>query len=255
MRILSYNILDGGADRAPLLTQVIERERPDVVGLVEADDPAVVARIAEHLHMDVIHAPGNHKASALLSRFPIRQTLNHAPLHPALTKSLLEAVVVDGAGGAWNVGVLHLHAHAAEKDEAIRDREIQEVLNILAEDRRAGSPHLLMGDFNANAPYQQIDPAKTKKSTREEWQKNGGYLPRRVIQRLLDEGYVDSFRARHPQAAETAGTFSTESPGQRVDFTFTFGIDPSRFREAKVITEPPAKDASDHFPILLEVED
>ena len=253
MQILSYNILDGGAERAELLTQVIQRERPDVIALVEADDPEVVSRIANQLGMDFIHAPANHTASALLSRFPIRETINHAPLRPAITKSLLEAVVVDPSRIAWKFVVLHLHAHATENDETIREREIGEILNILAEDRRAGVPHLLMGDFNANAPYQQIDPAKAKKSTREEWQKNGGYIPRRVIQRVLDQGYLDSLRALHPEQAETAGSFSTEHPGQRVDFIFTFGIDPSRFREAKIVTDPPAKDASDHFPVLLQI--
>ena len=36
MRLLSYNILDGGADRAELLLQVIADQQPDIVGLVEA---------------------------------------------------------------------------------------------------------------------------------------------------------------------------------------------------------------------------
>ena len=42
MRILSYNILDGGAGRLDLLRQVVVSERPDVVGLVEADDLGIV---------------------------------------------------------------------------------------------------------------------------------------------------------------------------------------------------------------------
>src|SRR3712207_3021190 len=86
MRVLSFNILDGGSDRALLLGDVIESQRPDLVALVEADDPAVVERLARRLHMDFIHAAGNTHASALLSRFPIRESINHAPFYPALEK-------------------------------------------------------------------------------------------------------------------------------------------------------------------------
>src|SRR5687767_7096636 len=110
MRILSYNILDGGADRLDALTQVIEAQQPDVVALVEADDAGVVESLASRLGMDFIHAPGNSHGSALLSRFPITETVNHALLHPALEKSLLEATVTTPGGADLTLGVVHLHA-------------------------------------------------------------------------------------------------------------------------------------------------
>src|SRR5437660_10049957 len=130
MRLLSYNILDGGGGRNAALLTVLQAQKPDVVALVEADDPQVVEDLAARLEMDFIHAPGNSKASALLSRFPITETINHALLHPELSKSLLEATVVDSAGIELSIGVLHLHARAAEEDESKRDREIEQVLKI-----------------------------------------------------------------------------------------------------------------------------
>lgn len=254
MRLLTYNILDGGADRVNLLERVIVGQEPDLVALVEADDPRVVEELAGQLAMDFIHAPGNTKASAFLSRFPIRQTINHAPLHPALTKSLLEATAVDSGGAEWTIGVLHLHARATEEDESIREREIEQVLALFEPHRAAGRPHLLAGDFNSNAPYQRIDPSRCKRSTREAFERNGGHIPRRVVQRLLDGGYSDSLRAVHPVIAETAGSFSTEFPGQRVDYVFTHGIAPARIRSARVVYDDPARDASDHFPAWVEIE-
>jgi len=253
MRMVSYNILDGGEGRADALGTVIECQRPDVVALVEADSTAVVEQLAARLDMDFIHAPGNSHASALLSGWPIRDTINHAPLHPVLTKSLLEATVVDPVGAEYVLGVLHLHAHATEEDERRREREIAEVLNIFDPHRAANRPHLLMGDFNSNAPYQQIDPHKCKPSTRAEWVKNDGYVPRRVIQRMLDMGYVDSLQAVNPTAAEHTGTFSSQFPGQRVDYIFTFAIDPVRLREGWVTEGPAAREASDHFSVGLEL--
>jgi endonuclease/exonuclease/phosphatase family metal-dependent hydrolase len=161
--------------------------------------------------------------------------------------------VLDADGTEWAIGVLHLHARAAEEDESKREREIKQVLRIFKPHREGNRPHVLAGDFNANAPYQQIDPNRCKPSTREAWEKNGGQIPRRVIQRILDVGYLDSLRAVHPDESETAGTFSTQFPGQRVDYIFTFGIDPSRRKNAWIVYDPPAEEASDHFPIGLEI--
>ena len=255
MRLTSYNILDGGEGRADLLAEVIERQRADVVGLVEADSREVVERIASRLKMDFIHATGNTHASALLSRWPVGESINHAILHPArLEKSLLEAVVVDPSSGTqWTIGVVHLHAHGTEAAERRREREMEVVLAVFETQRLGGSPHLICGDFNANAPYQRIDPAQCKPRTRKDWDENGGYLLRRVVQRMLDAGYRDSLREVDPEAAETKGTFSTEFPGQRVDYVFTHGFDRPRLNSAWVAYDPPAKDASDHYPVGLEI--
>jgi exodeoxyribonuclease-3 len=253
VRILSYNILDGGSDRAELLRQVIESAWPDLVALVEADDAGVVERLAGHLGMDFIHAPGNGHASALLSRYPIVETVNHAPMRPELEKSLLEATVAPPDGSALTLGVVHLHARPYEVDEAQRERELVAVLNVFLPHRDAGRPHLLCGDFNANAPYQRIDPARCKEKTRLAWHANGGGLPRRVVQQLLDAGYVDTLRAFDPEAGATHTTFTTTEPGQRVDYIFASGIDPARITRAWVVTDPPAKDASDHFPVAVEL--
>jgi endonuclease/exonuclease/phosphatase family metal-dependent hydrolase len=256
MRILSYNILDGGKERADALAAVIEPQRPDVVGLVEADDKQVVERLAGRLKMDVLHAPGNSHASALLSRWPIRESINHAVLHPAkLEKSLLEATVAEPSSSRqWTIGVVHLHAHGTEEAERRREQEIDVVLGVFENQRLASGPHVLCGDFNANAPYQVIDPQKCKPRTRREWVQNGGGLPRRVVQRILDAGYRDSLYEFDRKAGATQGTFSTEFPGQRVDYIFTFGIEKDRLKRAWIIYDPPARDASDHFPVGLEVE-
>jgi endonuclease/exonuclease/phosphatase family metal-dependent hydrolase len=235
---------------------VIEAQRADLVALVEADDAGVVDRLSRRLKMDAIHAAGNTHASALLSRWPIRETMNHAPLHPGeLEKSLLEATVVEPAsGGEWTVGVVHLHAHGTEAAEARREKELDVLLRIFAPHRAAGRPHLLAGDFNATAPFQLIDPARCKPRTRREWSENGGGLPRRVVRRVLDAGYVDSLYETDPQAAQTLGTFNTQSPGQRVDYIFTHGIDRPKLKKAWIVYDPPAKEASDHYPVGLEIE-
>lgn len=253
MRIVSYNILDGGEGRADPLAEVIEAQRPDIVCLVEATNVEVLQRIAARLKMELIHAPGGGQASALLSRWPIVETINHAPLNPELEKSLLEVATIDPAGMEWVIGVAHLHAHAAEADEQRREREVRTLLKIFAAHRAAGRPHILAGDFNANAPSQQIDPARCKPRTASEWTENGGQLPRRAVQMLLDNGYTDALHTLRPDYAQAAGTFTTQNPGQRVDYFFTHGFDQSRLRQAWIEQDRLAKYASDHFPIGMEM--
>jgi endonuclease/exonuclease/phosphatase family metal-dependent hydrolase len=253
MRIVSYNILDGGEGRADPIAEVIEAQRPDVVALVEAEDLTVVERIAKRLKMDFVHAPGNSHASVLMSRWTIRESINHAALRPELEKSLLTATVATPELGDVSFGVVHLHAHGREADEAQRERELAVLLDVFRADRDAKRPHIICGDFNANAPSQQIDPARTKERTRKDWAANGGMLPRRVVRTMLDAGYVDSLHAVERDTAETTGTFSTQFPGQRVDYIFTHGIDLPRLRRGWIEQDRLATYASDHYPVGLEI--
>ncbi len=254
MRIVSYNILDGGEGRADPIAEIIEAQRPDVVALVEAEDWPVVERIARRLKMDFVHAAGNAHASVLMSRWTIRQSINHAPLQPKLEKSLLQAVVATPELGDMAFGVVHLHAHGRESDEVTRERELSVLRDVFHAERDAKRPHILCGDFNANAPSQRIDPNKIKERTRSDWEANGGKLPRRIVQAMLDAGYVDSLHAVDPKVAEASGTFSTQFPGQRVDYIFTHGIALDRLKRAWIEQDRLATYASDHYPVGLEID-
>jgi exodeoxyribonuclease-3 len=264
VKLVSYNILDGGEGRADPLAEVILAQRPDVVALVEAQDSAVLDRIASRLKMDFIlgehlgkGAQGKRQAAALLSRWPISETINHAPLHADAPKSLLEATVIDPTGRQWVFGVVHLHAHATLPNEKRRLAELDVVLAAFAPHRTSNRPHILCGDFNSTSPTQRVDPDRCKPATREEWKANGNLLPRDAVQKILAAGYTDALHAVDPAAADLEkaheGTFTTQYPGQRVDYTFTFGIERSAIRRAWIEHDRLAKYASDHFPVGVEI--
>jgi endonuclease/exonuclease/phosphatase family metal-dependent hydrolase len=246
VRIVSYNILHGGEGRADPIAEVILAQRPDVVCLVEADDPAALERIAKRLNMGYVVAKAGRDGVALLSRWPIIQSVDHAVFRNGFTGSLLEGIVIADEGREWPIGVVHLSAKATEAAERKRDAEIAAVLDAFAVHRSAGRPHLLAGDFNANAPSQRIDAAKCKAATREAWESNGGMIPRRVVQRLLDSGYID------PHQGMETGSFTTQEPGQRVDYIFAFGV--GKVRDAWIEHDRLARYASDHFPVGVEIE-
>ncbi len=254
MRLVSYNILDGGEGRADPLAEVIEAQRADIVVLVEADHPEVNERIARRLKMDLVHAPGNARAVAILTRWTIVDSINHAPLRGELSRCLLETTIRSPRGAEWSICALHLYPQSRESGERKRERELDEVLEVTRACReRRGATHLVAGDFNASSPIQKIDPERYKPSTREQWEENGGGVPRRVIERMLKEGYIDTLHANRGEYAATHGTFSTQFPEQRIDYIFAHGIDPRRIASAWIERDRLAKYASDHFPVGVEI--
>lgn len=254
MRVVSYNILNGGTGRADPLAEVILAQRADIIGLVEAGDADIVWRIARRCQMDYILAVDNNQAAVFLSRWPIRRTINHpaTPAGKTLSRSFLEVTIQHPSGTEIICGVIHLHAHALLEDESRRLEELSVILDLLAPHRAAGRPHLLMGDFNACSPAQQIDIARCKAATMKEFTANGKLLPRQVIGRMLDAGYLDSLATAHPDQAATRGSFSTQHPGQRVDFIFSHGIAPNLITDAWIEQDRLAEFASDHFPVGAE---
>lgn len=155
-RVLTYNILVGGARRINQIEQLIRAGQPDVVGLVEATNPRVVEELAARLGMDYrMSGQGNHTTDwqvALLSRLPI----THVQVHSrpdVLSKPLLEVGVQEEDGRTLTLFVTHLAASFARSvrgGDSFRQEEAREILRIMKAKR--GTPHLLIGDLNSLAP-------------------------------------------------------------------------------------------------------
>lgn len=246
MRIVSYNILNGGVGRADPIGEVLQAQHADVIVLVEADDPWVVDRIARRLKMDAVTGTGARHSVAILSRFPIGHSVNHAGLDPAGPRSWLEARIEPPHGRPLAVMAIHLTPRASADNEQKRLAELAKVLAATQSWRESGTPHVLIGDFNANAPRQRIEIDRCKTSTQKAFVANGNQIPRDAIGLLLQHGYVDSLAAARGDAAFDAVTFTTHQPGQRVDYVFTFGLTP---RDAWIEQDRLATYASDHYPI------
>jgi endonuclease/exonuclease/phosphatase family metal-dependent hydrolase len=253
MRLISYNILDGGVGRADPIAEILQAQNADIITLIEADELSVVERIATRLKMDFVFAKGKSHSAAILSRFAIRESVNYAPLRPKLTNTFVLATIAESPRISWHVGAVHLHPHATHADEQTRVEELQDILELTRDLRAANTPHLLAGDFNANSPIQRIVKEKCKPRTQKEWDQNGGQLPRLAVQSVLDAGYRDTLHLCREEKAADMGTFSTQYPGQRVDYLFAYGLEPRQVVDAWIETNRLATYASDHYPIGVEV--
>jgi exodeoxyribonuclease III len=240
VKVLSYNIHDGGDGRLPEIAALIRRQRPDAVALLEANSRPNTERLAHDLGMQLAFGEANCACHvAWLSRWPIRRWENHR--HPALAKTLLECEV------AWDGAPLRLFAtHLASRhDLPVPADEVSLILGLLAP--LVEQPHLLVGDFNALHPADPVGdppPGVTKRGEAVEG------TPRRAIQQLVDAGYVDCFRACN--AREPGYTYPSDAPWLRLDYLFASPLLARCLSSCNVVRETEAAYASDHCPIWAE---
>jgi len=70
---------------------------------------------------------------------------------------------------------------------------------------------------------------------------------------MLDAHYLDAYRLLHP--AEAGFTFRSRDPHVRLDYLFLPAPSAGRLKDCRVVNGDPAvTTASDHFPILAELD-
>ncbi len=254
MRLLTYNIREGGVGRAEAIAEVIQAANADVVALQEARDPSVVERIAKlagyaHSGSRRAHSTG------FLSRLPV---VNYAWRHPPQTRhALLEVSFADGFPRLF---VLHLRAWFSKWSERQRARELRGLLDgiqaQLIEEERAFAFHVLAGDFNALAPGEVLDPSHMPRWIRGMIWISGRDIARSTIEMMQSDGYVDAWRTLHADHQNAGSTFPVWDPHVRLDYVFTPVEFASRFISCEVRKTPEiVTTASDHFPLLVEISD
>ncbi len=222
MRLVTWNIWNGGEGRLDGIERVLREQDADVIALQEANDRDAAEQVAASLGMQLAYGEANSEyAVAWLSRLPIAKSENHRL--PALEKTLLE-MEVDGR----RLFATHLSAGRTLADEPRRIAEAEAI--VAAIDARAD---VLVGDFNAVHPRDEIG------SPAEELE----HVSRRPVELILEAGFVDSFRELHPDAR--GWTYVAWQPWARLDYVFA--------RELPRTCEVVDTDASDHFALVAEL--
>lgn len=243
-RLLSYNIRYGGAGREDALAKVIRACSPDLVVFQEATRPAVLEALAAGTSMRQWASLPRHSLG-FMSKEPVEDFAWH---RPRLSRHAFLEVVP--AGAAVHVVGLHLSAVHAAWTERRRTFELRALLRTLTERERGF--HVLAGDFNTLAPGELLNVQKLPPRLRALVWLSGGRIRFRTIQAMLDAGYADVFRQHHARAP--GFTFPAREPHVRLDYVFVPEADLPRIRTCEVITTPEAAAASDHLPILAELD-
>jgi endonuclease/exonuclease/phosphatase family metal-dependent hydrolase len=202
LRVVTYNILLGGARREEHITAVLRRLGADVITLQEVSNPEFAAGLARALGMELVigtASDGSGINLAVLSRLPVRRWRNHTH-RGRMLRSHLETVLETGG---THVPELHLHStHLAarfgerKKGEERRRRELDALLGDLGD--ATDVPHLIAGDFNALAPGDHLEAtaffarmAELRRARVLVRQANGLVAPKRVGEdAAVDEAWL-----------------------------------------------------------------
>ena len=242
-RLLTYNIREGGRARAAPIATVINACTPDLVLLQEATDPRNVERIAESTGMTDWKAFPS-QSLAFMSRRPVAFS---EWIRPRLSRhAFIHVVPADETLRLFGV---HLSAVHAAWSERRRVMELRALLRSVA--RHQDGFHVLSGDFNTIAPGEPLDIDQLPLRLRPLVWLSGGRIRWRTIQTVLDAGYADAYRLKHP--TEPGPTLPTTNPHVRLDYVFVPQHYAPRVLACQVVHHPDAALASDHFPVVADL--
>ncbi|MEV4478449.1 endonuclease/exonuclease/phosphatase family protein [Micromonospora coxensis] len=264
LRVMTWNIRTGGRDRGgpdrlDLVTGVVAAERPDLLALQELrdfdrggllDDVAGRVGMRPHLARSCFGQP-----VAVLVRPPLR--VRHAaavrrPFHHAAAR-----VVVDTSAGPLTVFSTHLSPYSGGR------RRMEADWLAAAVRRSGGELTLLAGDLNT------LDPAVDHTARlaglsahyrRRHLRRDGRTVDTRAVSRLLAAGLVDLWPLRAGAAPDADGlTVPTrhggaEFSGMRLDYLLGSARLAALTRQVRVVRGGDADHASDHYPVVAELE-
>lgn len=246
LRLLSYNIRLGGVGREKQIAGVIQACQADLVVLQEAVRPDVVERLALACGMTKWAAhPG--ESLAYISR---TEVAHHAWRYVRLARRRYLEIVLPGT--STRIFGVHLSAIHSNLYERRRAYELKSLLAGIAEHQHGF--HLITGDFNTLAPGERLDLARLPLRLRALAWMTGRKIRWTTIQLMLDGGYLDGYRIF--QKDEQGYTFPTWDPHVRLDYAFVPKVFTDRLTRCEIVRDAPElREASDHFPLLSEIEE
>ncbi len=168
LRVLSWNLwwrFGPWEERGPAIAATLRRIDPDVVGLQEVWDvdggPGQAAALAEELGFHHAYAPGFDAGdarfgNAILSRWPITASeRRELPTTPETNEFRVALKAeIDGPRGPFQLTTTHLNWRFDESH--VRQMQVRALAELVAEDRVAGYPPIVCGDFNADPQSDEI---------------------------------------------------------------------------------------------------
>jgi endonuclease/exonuclease/phosphatase family metal-dependent hydrolase len=260
LTVLTYNLRHGGGDRLPAIAEVIAGQRPDVVAVQELGAPGLgtLRRLGAALGMRGYAGRGwpglwGQPVGVLLR--PDLRVLAAGRVPGAFHHGAVR-VVIDTDRGALAVLSAHLCPYAGWG----RLVEARRLARRFASPADPTQPALLLGDLNALDPWRDHAAAAAALPARYRARhlRADGSVDTRAVAALARAGFTDLFRAVGSGRADTVPTryagreFS--AAGMRLDYALGTPPVARVARDCRVVDDPAAHTASDHYPVRVTVD-
>lgn len=220
MKLVSFNI-NGLRARPHQLEAIVEKHQPDVIGLqeIKVTDEQFPHEMIQSLGYHVEHhGQKGHYGVALLSRQPPLSVHKGFPEDDEDSQRRFIRADYAGSGGQ-TITVMNGYFPQGENRShetkfPNKTKFYADLQQLLETQYNCQQPVVLMGDFNI-AP-QDCDIGIGEHNAKR-WLRTGKccFLPeeREWMQRLMNWGFIDSFRHLHPQADDRFSWFDYRSRG------------------------------------------
>ena len=258
MKIVSYN-LNGIRARLPRLIEYLEEQKPDAICLQEikcADDSFPAEEIAATGYRGVWHGQKGFNGVAVLTPGvePVVRRVGLPGDPDDMHSRYIEAVVDDVI--VASIYLPNGNPVGTEKFEyklAWMERLREHALGLLAEERAV----VLAGDWNVIPTESHDDVFSVRAMASDALMQPES---RSAFRRILNQGWTDAIRARHPEGAMytfwdyQAGAWQRDA-GFRIDHLLLSPQAADRLLDAGVDKDYRGREkASDHAPTWVEIE-
>lgn len=248
MRVMTYNILDGGKNREAYILDVIQTAKPDIVLLQEVFTEDFLVFLSRSLEMKYYIGTGNKKRKvALLSKLPVLTFKSHHPLFP-IWRNFIDAEIEYEPDKTVNIIGVHPIANLGIIFEIWRSWEAKYVTNYIRNFKNQFC--LIAGDFNAIAPKEKVEIENMPNWLKWIIYLQGNRVYHFSIEILLFAGFADCFRLLN---SDDGFTLPPPRPNARLDYIFINPKMKAHLKNCWVVRDPNNVNlASDHYPVMAE---
>lgn len=244
MRLLSWNIQQGGGARRARIVEEVSAYDADVIAMTEFRARPGAGLRADLLergwpHVETTNPDGNQDGIAIFSRTPICRT----EPSPAPPGDLLRWLDIELPAYGFGVGVLHIMAATSPSLRQAKIRFWDTVLETA--EARLDQPFLLTGDWNSG--LHKLD------------EKGKTFVCAEQFAKLSGLGFIDLWRRHNPGTTESTWYSKmkggAKGNGFRVDHAFASPCLERRVTWCRYSHVERQAGISDHSLLLLEVAD
>lgn len=204
IRILSWNILQGGGRRLDSIIKAVEKHHPDIFAIQEyranSEDKANFTDRLHHIGLTSFFAPASSTTAINIPAIASRWPFEIEDIFPGKSSGLKPHCIrarFEKPDAPMNLTVTSLHLPNKAGQPQVFDYLCDQY------ERICWDPAILIGDFNCGIPFEDSETKSFDHTIK--------------FQHLKRQGWIDAWRERNPDGREFTWISSKKQNGYRYD--------------------------------------